>query len=108
MRRLVAAQVTTVGPNDAIGWDYLDADMTIYDVSRFEASWDDSEWTTLGIPPSIIDAETQSGARTYKATPSFTGGNHTVSFRACNAAGPGGASSPFRLRIVKRTAGGAE
>jgi hypothetical protein len=89
------AQVPTFGPNDAISFDYLDADFSTYQVTGFQASWDGSAtWVAIGVT-SFRDSLTRAGGTSYKFIPPFTSGQHTVSVRACNAQGCGGGSSPF-------------
>jgi hypothetical protein len=97
---LLLFQAVTIGPTDAIGFDYATAEMTTYAVSRFEVSWDNSAYASLGIPATVAGAP--AGFSTYKVIPPFTSGQHTVVFRACNALGCGGSSTPFRLRVSKR------
>lgn len=98
---LLLWQAVTIGPTDAIGFDYATAEMTTYAVTRFEVSWDTSAFASLGIPP-LVSAGAPVGFQTYKVIPPFTSGQHTVVFRACNALGCGGGSTPFRLRLSKR------
>jgi hypothetical protein len=93
-------QPTFIDVNEAIGFDYPDADMTFYAVTSFEAQYDDGQWQNLGVPPSVIDANTQFGMKTYKVVPPMMTGNHTVSFRACNSVGCGGGSTPFYFTFV--------
>jgi hypothetical protein len=97
---LVAQQPIPLSPSDAIGFDYTDANLTAYQVSGFEASYDSGPWVSLGIPTGVILPDTPAGSRTYKAIPPFTSGTHTVVFRACNGAGCGVPSSPFAFEHV--------
>jgi len=97
---ILRAQSVTIGPLEAIGFDYLDADLTTYQVNSFQAQWDNGAWVSLGIPTSVIVGDTQSGAKTYKVIPTFTSGNHTVAFRACNSAGCGAASAGFPFGVL--------
>lgn len=90
----------TIGPSDALGFDYLNADMTTYSVTRFEVAWDGGAWVALGIPTARTLADTSPGASTYPVVPPFTNGNHTFSVRAVNIAGAGGASIPFAFVAV--------
>jgi len=85
----------TIGPNDALGFDYLDTDMSTAQVNNFQVQWDGGPWVNLGVPVSVILADTATGAKTYKVIPSFTSGSHTMTIHACNSAGCGVASSPF-------------
>jgi hypothetical protein len=91
---LLAQSAPTLGPNDAISFDYMDADFSGYQVTGFQASWDGGAWAAIS-PTSFRDAGTTSGATSYKVIPPFTSGQHTVSVRACNAVGCGGTSAPF-------------
>lgn len=104
----VSAQNPTVGPNEAIAFDYYDADFTAGEVTGFEVQWDADGWLSLGIPPAFSDAQTPAGALSYKVASPFTSGTHSVAFRACNLVGCGGASNPFRVRVSKRADGSAE
>jgi hypothetical protein len=88
------AQVPTFGPNDAISFDYFDADFSTYQVTGFQASWDGGGWSGIGVT-SFRDSLTASGSTSYKFLPPFTSGQHQVSVRACNAQGCGGGSAPF-------------
>jgi hypothetical protein len=97
---VLAQQPTPLGPNDAIGFDYVDANMTAYQVTGFEASWDTGVWVSLGIPASTILSDTPAGSRTYRVLSPFATGTHTVVFRACNGAGCGGGSVPFAYAHV--------
>ena len=84
---LLAAQAPVIGPTDAVGFDYLDADMAI--TTRFESSYDNGPWASVQIPTTVPLG------KTYKVIPPYTSGSHTVLFRACNSAGCGSASVPF-------------
>jgi hypothetical protein len=83
-----------IGPNDAIGFDYTDADLQTYAVIRFEASWDGQPYATVQ-PVTAVLPDTPVGSMTYKNIPPFSSGNHTVVFRACRLEGCGGGSVPF-------------
>lgn len=89
----IAAQVILT-PTDALAFDYLDADFTGYQVSGFQVQWDGGAWFALS-PTAFRDAQTISGGTSYKVTPPFTNGNHSVSYRACNAVGCGAGSAVF-------------
>lgn len=95
-----SAQVPTITSSQAVGFDYLDADMVSFSVTRFDVQWDNGVWVSIGIPAAVKLANTLAGASTYKVTPPFTTGNHSVSFRAVNAAGAGAASGPFPFAVV--------
>jgi hypothetical protein len=92
--RMDAQTVPTLGPNDAISFDYMDADFSTYQVSSFQAQWDGGAWVAIGTT-AFRDAGTTSGATSYKFNSPFTSGQHSVMVRACNAVGCGGGSSPF-------------
>jgi hypothetical protein len=92
------AQVPTFGPNDAISFDYFDADFSTYQVTGFQASWDGGGWSGIGVT-SFRDSLTASGSTSYKFLPPFTSGQHNVSVRACNATGCGGGSSFFAFML---------
>jgi hypothetical protein len=93
------AQAPTLGPNDAISFDYVDADFAGYQVSSFQASWDGGAWVNL-TTTAFKDAVTTVGATSYKFTTPFTNGSHSVTVRACNAVGCGGGSTPFTFAVV--------
>jgi len=90
-----AQQPVPISPTDAIGFDYLDSHMTDYFVSGFEVAYDGGPYQGIGIPASVVLPDTLGGGRTYKVQSPFATGTHTVTFRACNAAGCGGGSAPF-------------
>jgi hypothetical protein len=97
---VLAQQPAPLGPNDAIGFDYSDVNMTTYQVVDFQAQFDSGAWVSLGIPTSVVLADTQAGHRTYKVLSPFANGTHSVVFRACNSAGCGGPSVPFAYAHV--------
>jgi hypothetical protein len=86
-----------IGPNDAIGLDYVDADFASYAVTEFNAQYDAGTWTSIGVPTNKVTA---GGVTTYKVVPPQTNGNHTVSFRACNVAGCSAGTVPFAFAPV--------
>lgn len=90
------AQAPVFSPGDALGWDYPDADTATYQVSRFEAQYDNGAWVAVGMDV----AGTANGITTYKTTPAVTNGTHSVVVRACNVSGCGGASSPFAFAVL--------
>jgi hypothetical protein len=70
-----------------------------YQVDHFEVQWDSQAWMPLAVTGRVLP-DTGPEALSYTVIPPFSNGWHTVSFRACSvAAGCGGSSSPFRLRI---------
>jgi hypothetical protein len=89
-----AMQSVVIGPTDAIGFNYSDADLQAYAVTRFEASWDGQAFAAIQ-PVTAILPDTPVGFTTYKNIPPFSSGNHTVVFRACRLEGCGGGSVPF-------------
>jgi len=93
----IYAQAPVVGPSDAIGFDYVDASLSEYQVDRFEASYDGGTWATLGIPPVAFSAN---GVSTYRVIPPQSTGTHTVAFRACNAVGCSNSSGPFAFAVL--------
>ena len=93
----ILAQTPVVGPTDAIGFDYPDADLATYVVNRFEASYDSGAWNSINIPPV---AAVIGGVTTYRVVPPQASGNHTVAFRACNAVGCSGSSGPFAFAVL--------
>jgi len=97
---LVAQTPAPIGPTDAIGFDYSDANMTNFAVLGFEAQYDGGPWASLGIPASVVLPDTPAGSKTYKAISPFASGTHSVQFRSCNAAGCGSASVPFAFAHV--------
>lgn len=90
----LAAQTPTLTPTDAIAFDYIDAQFEEYQVTSFQAQWDGGAWATVPMA-SFKDATTVTGSTSYKVIPPFSNGSHSVSYRACNAVGCGGGSSPF-------------
>lgn len=84
---LLAQVVTpTAILTDAIGVDYVDANIVSGGVTRFERQFDGGAWASVGMPTKFSDALTTTGASTYRiAFPTLTAGNHTVAIRACNA-----------------------
>jgi hypothetical protein len=93
------AQAPTLGPNDAISFDYMDADVATYQVTSFQAQWDGGAWVAL-TSTAFKDAGTTVGATSHKFLTPFTNGTHTVSVRACNSVGCGGGSSPFAFAVL--------
>jgi len=84
MVQTVAQAPPTIGPNDSIGFDYPDAALTAEAIVRFESQYDAGQWTPIGIPTKVA---TVGGISTYAAPdPPYTTGQHSVVFRACNAA----------------------
>lgn len=94
-----AAQTPPVlGDNDAIGFDYLDADFVQWQVTRFENQYDGGAWVTISPP---VYSQT-SGVTTYFVRPqdiSTPTGTHTVTFRACNTQGCSTGTAPFQFAI---------
>jgi len=86
-------------PGQGIGFDYSDADLTTYQVRRFEGSWDGQAFGTLQTTTLILP-DTPPGFTTYRIGPPFTTGTHTVQLRACNDNGCGQASAPFPFAFV--------
>lgn len=86
-----------IGPQDAIGFDYADADFQQYAVERFEAQYDGGAWASIGIPQV---AGQSNGLTTYRVIPPMPSGNHTVGLRACNAVGCSTSSSPFAFAVL--------
>ncbi len=93
---ILRAQAPVLGPDEAIGFDYADADVTVFEVNRFEAQYDSGAWTPIG----MVVSSTTAGITTYKTTPTQTNGTHSVVIRACNVLGCGGASSPFAFAVL--------
>lgn len=89
-------QTVTIGPLEAIGWDYADADLNLYQVNRFEAQYDAGAWAAVGMTVAFA----ANGVTTYKTTPPQPSGNHTVLLRACNQAGCGSTSPPFAFAVL--------
>lgn len=90
------AQAPIFSPGDALGWDYLDADVATYQVNRFEVQYDNGAWTAAGMD-TVASAN---GVTTYKTTPTVGNGTHQAVVRACNVSGCGGASSPFAFAVL--------
>lgn len=90
----VMAQTPTMLPGQSVGFDYPDADLTTYAITRFEVKWDSQAWASIGLPTGIVDAQTLTGQKTYKATPTFSSGSHQFSVRVCNVVGCSPASTP--------------
>ncbi len=104
--RAAQAAGPIIGPQDALGFDYLTADLTTFTVSRFEVSWDNATcassgaWSAIGIPTGRTLADTPGGALTYPVVPPFTSGSHLWCVRAVNIAGPGGPAGPLDFAAV--------
>ena len=88
---IVFAQAPILNPDEAIAFDYLDAEYTASSVLRFEVQWDNNAWALATTEPRVLTP----GTTTYVVIPPFTNGTHTVAFRACNITGCGGSSAPF-------------
>lgn len=117
---ILSAQPPTVATaTQSFGFDYKDADLTTFTVIRFEMAIDpvltagvitSATWSSVAIPPKANDAQTPAGSSTFKVPiPALTTGNHSVSFRACNAQVCGDASTPtaFVLAVKPPTPGPA-
>lgn len=91
---LLAQTAPIVGPNETVGFDYSDADLTTYAVTRFEAAYDGAPYATVQTT-AVVLSDTPAGAKTYKLTLPFSSGTHTVVIRACRLEGCGGGSVPF-------------
>jgi hypothetical protein len=89
---VLEAQAPIVGPDEAIGFDYADADRDAYQVTHFENSYDEGAWLNIGQPPIVASTN---GVSTYRVAPTPTQGTHTISFRACNAVGASIPTTPF-------------
>jgi len=88
-------------PDQAFGFDYTTANFSTYSVLRFEMQVDAGPWTSVEIPPTANDAQTPTGANTYRvAIPAMTPGSHTVNFRACNNTACGDPSTPMAFVLV--------
>lgn len=88
-------------PGQAFAFDYETAAMTTYSVVRFEQQVDGGAWADIGIPEVSNDGQTPTAHTTYRvAIPALTPGAHAVSFRACNAAGCGAASTTFPFVLI--------
>jgi hypothetical protein len=93
----VAAQAPILGPSDAFGVDYPDERFTEDAIDRFEVQYDDGQWTSVGIPPVYAAVN---GVTTYTVMPTMPPtGNHTVSFRVCNAGACSTSTSPFAFLV---------
>jgi len=89
-----AQTAVVVGPAETIAFDYIDADLVTYEVTRFEASFDGAAYATV-TTTAVMLGDTPVGSKTYKITLPFSTGTHTVAFRACRLEGCGGGSTPF-------------
>lgn len=83
-----------IGPNDALGFDYVDANIVNYAVTHFEVQYDTAPFVMLQ-PTQVILGDTPPGSTTYRFVPPFSSGTHTAMVRACRAEGCGGGSNPF-------------
>src|SRR4051812_18642473 len=83
--------------SQSFGFDYKDADVITFSVTRYEMQIDGGAvWTSVAVPVKANDGLTPAGSSTYRvAIPALTTGSHTVSFRACNAQLCGDGSTPF-------------
>jgi hypothetical protein len=92
---LMPVTLAAQSPTVAVVFDYSNADFITYSVDHFEAQWDTEPWLPLDVTGEVLP-DTLPESLSYRVVPPFTGGTHTVAFRACNlAAGCGGASDPF-------------
>lgn len=91
-----AQSVPVIGPSDAIGFDYADADYDTYLVSGFEAAYDGGAYQAVAAPK----FQSVNGVSSYKFIPTPTNGQHIVSIRACNAVGCGAGSAPFAFAAL--------
>jgi hypothetical protein len=90
----VHAQVVLT-PTDALSFDYDNAIYQEYSVTGFQVQYDGAgTWQAVTVQ-TFTDAGTLAGHTSYKFTPPYTTGNHTVSLRACNVFGCGTSSTPF-------------
>ena len=94
--RVVAQSAPVIGPSDAIGFDYVDADYDLYLVSGFEAAYDGGAYQPVAAPK----FQSVNGVSSYKFIPAPTTGQHIVSIRACNAIGCGAGSAPFAFAAL--------
>jgi hypothetical protein len=95
-----AQQPMQLGPNDAIGFDYLDTEFTNGAVIEFQASWDAGSFVSVGVPSRT---DTGPGLSTYAVIPPFATGTHSFSVRACNVVGCSGgtATLPFTYVVMR-------
>ena len=92
----VAAQAPILGLSDAFGVDYPEASFIEQAINRFEVQYDGRQWTSVGIPPVYAEVN---GVATYAVQATMPPGNHTVSFRVCNAGGCSISTSPFAFFV---------
>lgn len=91
---LLAQTTVIIGPTETVAFDYSDADLASYSVTRFEAAYDGAAYSTVATT-AVVLGDTAVGWKTYKVALPFSSGNHTVVFRACRLEGCGGGSIPF-------------
>lgn len=92
--RPVAAQTPVAGPLDSVRFDYVDVDLTTYQVIRFELCVDGQTSGCVQAEPAaatFVPTADQggapaAGAHAYKLKiPALTAGSHSLVIRACNA-----------------------
>lgn len=79
-------------PTQSLAWDYLDADVEAFSVSRFETAYDGGAYVDVGLVAFAPDAYTT-------PFPALITGLHTVVVRACNTSGCGPDSAPFAFEM---------
>ncbi len=88
-------------PGQSFGFDYSIQAFTDAAVVRFEMQIDAGAWADIQVPPTADDANTATGAHTYKVSiPALTPGAHTVAFRACNASACSASSGAFNFTLI--------
>jgi hypothetical protein len=86
-------------PGQVFAWDYSVADLTSYQVVRFERRLDGTgSWTSVGLPTG--EPSTDGLRKTFRSSPpAIVSGNHTIEFRACNASICG---SPLAMAFIAK------
>lgn len=108
---LVQAQVP-IYPTQGIAFDYEDSVFAQFSITRFEVTIDGGNYTSINIPPKIVEATSTPGFSTYRLgistlSPMTIGVVHNISFRACNVSGCSGSGGPFFFQPVIIPAPGA-
>lgn len=96
----VLAQVPPVvfkNSGRSVAWDYQTVLMKSVPIVRFELSYDNGAFATVGIPTAFTDANTTANSDSYSATipNTLALGTHTVRGIACAATFCSDPSAPF-------------
>lgn len=97
-------QAPIITSSDAVGFDYVTANLTTYQVNDFQVQYDGGgSWLSLGVAGGRTLADTPSGSLTYSVIPPFASGTHSISIRACGTGGCSVGTSPFAFAYAAST-----